>query len=83
MKRGSSRNMLNQDILGTNSTYFTHAEQQSDMHAAKCELSYPFLLLPSTNASQSCVHIVGHLMYLIHFTNKTAVMLLDYLFSLV
>lgn len=52
------------------------------MNAAKRELSYPFLLLPSTTASQSCVHIVGHLMHLIHFTNKAAVMLLDYRFSL-
>lgn len=52
------------------------------MDAAKCELSDPSLLLPSTNASQSCVHIVGHLMNLIHFTKKAAVMLLDYHFSL-
>lgn len=54
----------------------------SDMDAAKCELSYPSLLPPSTNASQSCVHIVGHLMHLIHFTNKAAMMLPDYRFSL-
>lgn len=54
----------------------------SDMDAAKCELSYPSLLPPSTNASQSCVHIVGHLMHLIHFTNKAAMMLPDYCFSL-
>lgn len=74
--------MSNQGILGTNFAYFTHAEQQSDMDAAKCELSDPSLLLPSTNASQSCMHIVGHLMHLIHFTKKAAVMLLDYHFSL-
>lgn len=74
--------MLNQVILGTNFAYFTRAEQQSDMDEAKCELPYPFLLLPSTSASQSCEHIVGHLMHLIHFTNKAAVMPLDYDFSL-
>lgn len=83
LKGVSSRNASNQGILGTNFAYFTHAEQQSDMDATECVIFYPSLLLPSTNAGQSCVHIVGHLMHLIHFTNKATVVLLDYHFSLV
>lgn len=82
LKGASSRNVLNQGILSTNFAYFTHVEQQSDMDADKCELSYLSLLPPSTNARQCYVHVVGHLMHLIHFTNKAAVMLLDYHFSL-
>lgn len=82
LKGVSSRNVLNQGILSTNFAYSLMLNNSQDMGADKCELSYLSLTPSSTNARQCYVHVVGHLMYLIHLTNKAAVRLLDYHFSL-